>query len=101
LNDSIRWLEKATAQTENLLDDTLNSLRRAHLELLEAQSGIENTLSDLSFNSEELEIVEDRLFLIRGLSRKHKVLSDQLPELEQSLLDKLSLIETGSDKIEK
>lgn len=101
LNDSIRWLEKATAQAGNVLDDTLSSLRRAHLELLEAQSGIENTLSDLSFNSEELEIVEDRLFLIRGLSRKHKVLSDQLPELEQSLSDKLSLIETGSDNIEQ
>ena len=66
----------------------------------EAQSAIFDVLSSLSFNSEELEILEDRLFSIRGLSRKHKIASDQLPDFENKLKEKLAFIENGTKNIE-
>ena len=80
LSNAIKWLEKAANNVENVLDEPIEALRRAQSELQEAQSAIFDVLSSLSFNSEELEILEDRLFSIRGLSRKHKISSDQLPD---------------------
>ncbi|MDA7593100.1 DNA repair protein RecN [Rhodobacteraceae bacterium] len=100
LSNAIKWLEKAANNVDNVLDEPIEALRRAQLELQEAQSGIFDLLSNLSFNSEELEILEDRLFSIRGLSRKHKIPSDQLPEFENKLKEKLAFIENGTKNIE-
>ena len=66
LSNAIKWLEKAANNVENVLDEPIEALRRAQSELQEAQSAIFDVLSSLSFNSEELEILEDRLFSIRG-----------------------------------
>ena len=100
LSTAITHLEKAAKNIETVLDDPIEALRRAQFELHEAQSGIFDVLSNLSFNPEELEILEDRLFSIRGLSRKYKVTSDQLPELEQKLKEKLIFLENSTRNIE-
>ena len=100
LSDAIKCLEKAAKNVENVLDEPIEALERAQFELQEAQAGIFDVLSSLSFNPEELEILEDRLFSIRGLARKHKISADQLPEVEKELKEKLTLLETGSNNIE-
>ena len=100
LSTAITHLEKAAKNIETVLDDPIEALRRAQFELHEAQSGIFDVLSSLSFNPEELEILEDRLFSIRGLSRKYKVTSDKLPELEQKLKEKLIFLENSTRNIE-
>ena len=100
LSTAITHLEKAAKNIGSVLDDPIEALRRAQFELHEAQSGIFDVLSNLSFNPEELEILEDRLFSIRGLSRKYKVTSDQLPELEQKLKEKLIFLENSTRNIE-
>ena len=100
LSTAITHLEKAAKNIETVLDDPIEALRRAQFELHEAQSGIFDVLSNLSFNPEELEILEDRLFSIRGLSRKYKISSDQLPELEQKLKEKLIFLENSTRNIE-
>ena len=100
LSDAIKCLEKAARNVEKFLDEPIEALGRAQFELQEAQAGIFDVLSSLSFNPEELEILEDRLFSIRGLARKHKISADQLPEVEKELKEKLTLLETGSNNIE-
>ena len=100
LSDAIKYLEKAAKNVEHVLDEPIEALRRTQFELQEAQSGIFDVLSSLSFNLEELEILEDRLFSIRALARKHKISADQLPEVEKKLIEKLTLLETGSKNIE-
>ena len=57
-------------------------------------------LSNLSFNPEDLEILEDRLFTIRGLARKYKLTVDQLPEFEHKLKEQLTFLENGTKNIE-
>ena len=59
LSSAIKCLEKAAKNFENVLDDPIEALGRAQFELQEAQSGIFDVLSSLSFNSEDLEILED------------------------------------------
>ena len=100
LSDAIKCLEKAAKNVENVLDEPIDALGRAQFELQEAQSGIYDVLSNLNFNPEELEILEDRLFSIRGLARKYKLSADELPELENKLKEKLNFLETSSKNVE-
>ena len=100
LSDAIKCLEKVAKNVENVLDEPIDALGRAQFELQQAQSGIFDVLSSLSFNPEELEILEDRLFSIRGLARKYKLSADELPELENKLKEKLSFLETGSKNVD-
>ena len=100
LNSAIKCLEKAAKNIDNILDEPIEALGRAQFELQEAQSGIFDVLSNLTFNSEDLEILEDRLFTIRGLARKYKLTADQLPEFQHKLKEKLTFLENGTKNIE-
>ena len=100
LSAAIECLEKAAKNVENVLDEPIEALGRAQLELQEAQSGIFDALSSLSFNPEDLEILEDRLFSIRGLARKYKLAPDQLPEFEFILKEKLTFLENGTKNVQ-
>ena len=100
LSSAIKCLEKAAKNIDNILDEPIEALGRAQFELQEAQSGIFDLLSNLSFNPEDLEILEDRLFTIKGLARKHKLTADQLPEFEHKLKEKLTFLENGTKNIE-
>ena len=100
LSSAIKCLEKAAKNIDNVLDEPIEALVRAQFELQEAQSGIFDVLSNLSFNPEDLEILEDRLFTIRGLARKYKLTVDQLPEFEHKLKEQLTFLENGTKNIE-
>ena len=100
LSSAIKCLEKAAKNVDNVLDEPIKALGRAQFELQEAQSGIFDVLSNLSFNPEDLEILEDRLFTIRGLARKYKLTADELPEFEHKLKEKLTFLENGTKNIE-
>lgn len=101
LGDASRWLADAAGQAEGALEGALASLDRAMTELSEAQSGVEICMDSLSFNPHELEIIEERLFAIRGLARKHDVLADELGPFADQLRDRLSALDRGaSDLVE-
>ena len=100
LSNAIKCLEKAAKNVENVLDEPIEALARAQFELQEAQSGIFDVLSSLSFNPEDLEILEDRLFSIKGLARKYKLTADKLPEFENQLKEKLIFLENGTKNVE-
>ncbi len=99
MGDAIRWLEDAAPQADGRLEEPVESLGRALSELAEAQAGIESALEALNFNPHELEQVEERLFAIRGLARKHAVLPDALPELAEDFRVRLEKIDMGGDHI--
>ena len=81
LSDASRWLGGAADKAEGRLDEPLAALERAITELGEAQRGVEECLEALSFDPTDLERLEERLFAIRGLARKHGVGPDDLPSL--------------------
>ncbi|MEO1919832.1 MAG: hypothetical protein ABGW81_09065 [Paracoccaceae bacterium] len=61
--------------------------------------GIEDALTAMYFNPSDLEHLEERLFAIRALARKHNVQSDELPELTETFRTRLLDIDTGADHI--
>ncbi|MEM7438164.1 MAG: DNA repair protein RecN [Pseudomonadota bacterium] len=99
MHDAMRWLEGAADGAGSHLDTPMEALGRALTELGEAQRGVEDCLSALSFNPSELEAAEERLFAIRGLARKHGVAPDDLGPLAADMATRLHAIDTGADQI--
>ena len=95
LVDAARWLETAASAAEGRLDAPLDALSRALIELGEASDGVNAALEAMRFDPMELERVEERLFAIRALARKHDVLADDLATLSDDLHRRLAGIDAG------
>lgn len=95
MRDAARWLEGVADRAEGRLDDALAALSRAVIELAEAQSGVETALDALDFNPRDLEAVEERLFAIRALARKHGVAADDLAGFAGGLRARLEALDAG------
>ncbi|MBM2577473.1 DNA repair protein RecN [Jannaschia sp. Os4] len=92
--DATRWLEDA-GEAADQLAGAIDALGRAMTELGEAQAGVEAVLDALSFDPHELEAVEERLFAIRALARKHGVAPDELGAFGDDLRARLDLLDAS------
>ncbi|OYX26935.1 MAG: DNA repair protein RecN [Rhodobacterales bacterium 32-66-7] len=99
MRDAQRWLEGVADRAEGRLDAPLGALGRAQVELGEAQAGVEAALAALDFDQAELERVEERLFAIRALARKHGVVADDLGSFADGLRTRLAAIDGGASGI--
>ncbi len=99
VTDASRWLQGVADNAEGQLDAPLSSIEQAMLALDQAQQGITNCLDALSFNTSELEDVEERLFAIRGLARKHSVLPDDLRSFADDLRAQLTMLDNSAGEI--
>lgn len=99
--DAIRWIENASKQLDGQLDCASDKLEAAYNNVNAAQQEIEEVLSSLNFNAEELEQTEEQLFDIRALARKHSVISDELPKTFVELSQKLESLDRGKADLER
>jgi DNA repair protein RecN (Recombination protein N) len=99
LSEALSWLTHAADKAEGLLDAPIDAVDRTMVELSEAQSGVGKALDSLSFDPGRLEAVEERLFTIRALARKHQVAPDNLAELAQEFAHRLDEIDIGGGRI--
>ncbi|WP_296425197.1 DNA repair protein RecN [Yoonia sp.] len=93
INDASRWLQGVADRAEGQLDAPLEAIERVLVALDDAQQGVLSCLDALSFNPAELEDVEERLFAIRGLARKHGVLADDLRGFADDLRARLAMLD--------
>ncbi len=96
LMDATRWLDGAAEGLDGALDPALAALARAMDALGEAQQGIADCTDLLDFHPGALEEVEDRLFALRGLARKHSVLPDDLGTHADTLRARLERLDNGA-----
>jgi DNA repair protein RecN (Recombination protein N) len=101
MRDALRWLDGAADKAEGRLDGGIDALNRALIELGEAQAGVETALEALEFDPAELERVEERLFAIRALARKHGVPPDDLGGFAEGLRARLAAIDGGAAGLAK
>ena len=99
--DAIKWLENVVDRVQDELDEAIAALSRTLIELGEAQSGIDKLLDKLSFNPEELEVIEERLFAIRALCRKHSISPDELGDFADELRGRLDMIDSSNVQLEE
>lgn len=101
MGDALRWLEGVADRAEGKLDEPINALGRAMIELGEASSGVERCLEALDFDPFVLEQTEERLFALRAMARKHQVDVDALADLAANLKARLGAIEQGDTNLAK
>ncbi len=101
LQHAARRLERVSAQAEGRLDPIIAALDRAASEAADAESALERVSADLDLDPRHLEQLEERLFALRGLARKHGVAVDALAGLQAELEDRLTALEGGSDTLQR
>ena len=98
LRQAARRIERGAAD-HPLLAEALAALDRALIEASEADEKIARAADALAFDPARLELVESRLFDIRGLARKHRVAPDALAALGESMQAQLAAIDAGGERI--
>ena len=99
MRDAARWLETAADVAREALSDAVAALDRALVELGEAEEGVARVLERLEFDPAELERVEERLFAIRALARKHAVAPDELADLAATFRTRLSELDGSAGNV--
>nr|WP_321525038.1 DNA repair protein RecN [uncultured Cohaesibacter sp.] len=99
LASMMRRLERKTEQMPGLLEPTLSHLNIALNALEDARSSLEEAQRRTDFDPRELEMIEERLFALRALSRKHKLPSDELAGLLERMRSELDALDHGEERL--
>jgi DNA repair protein RecN (Recombination protein N) len=99
LSRALRRLERARDRAQGLLDSALAAAERAATETAEALAALAGAAQVLELDPRALEEVEERLFALRALARKHSVGVADLPRLRAELADRLGAIDTGAEHL--
>lgn len=95
LRQAARRLERIAAE-EEAIGEALAALDRAIGEAGEGEDALDAAARAMAFDPARLELVETRLFALRGLARKHRIEADALAALADQLRAKLEAIENGA-----
>jgi DNA repair protein RecN (Recombination protein N) len=95
LRAALRQVRRVADKVEGRLDPALGALDRALSEAMEAQALLERAMVDADLDPRQLEHVEERLFALRALARKHAVPVDDLARLQQDFAQRLATLEDG------
>ena len=101
LQAALGHMERAAGKAEGRLNDVIAALERASAESAEAMSLLERSRHAVDLDPRTLESVEERLFTLRALARKHGTDVDSLPEFLDRLSADLASIEDGSAALDR
>lgn len=93
LRNAQRALERAASQAGGRLDECLTALDRAAVEVSEAQNAITAANREMDHDTDTLEQVEERLFALRALARKHQTTPEMLPALRESFAARVAALD--------
>jgi len=85
LNQARRRLDRLSDKAGGRLDPAVAALDRAQAELTEAVEQLNRLARDLNADPRRLEKLEERLFGLRDLARKHNVAVDELAALAERI----------------
>ena len=95
---ALRALERVADSAGGAFDAAIQGLDRAVSEVIEGIEGVSDATRSLNLDPAQLEIVEERLFALREVARKHRVNVDDLPALLVEYERRLDSID-NSEKI--
>jgi DNA repair protein RecN (Recombination protein N) len=88
-------------QAASQLQPVIAALDRASIELGEAVGSLQHMAADLDADPKRLDKIEERLYLLRDLGRKHQVPVEALPDLLQKLQQRLGNLDDRGQNIGK
>lgn len=101
LRSAERALDRVRDQAAGQLDEALAALERAAVEADEAAGAISAVSANLDVGPGELELVDERLFALKAMARKHRVETGDLPRLTAEMSERLASIESGGRDLAK
>lgn len=107
LNAALRGLERVQESIGSggsagaALDRAAQAIDRALIEFGEAGEALAEAADAFDVEPGRLEAVEERLFALRGLARKHHVEVEELPDLLGRFTDQLDAIDNAGERIEE
>jgi DNA repair protein RecN (Recombination protein N) len=96
-----RLVERSVDKAAGRLDASLAALDRAVSEATEAQAQLETARDALEFDPAKLEKIEERLFALRALGRKHNVTVPELAPLAEKMAAQLAALDDGAAGLKK
>ena len=96
-----RLVERSVDKAVGRLDASLAALDRAVSEATEAQAQLEMARDALELDPAKLEKIEERLFALRALARKHSVTVPDLAPLAETMAAQLAALDDGEAGLKK
>jgi len=96
LNQARRRLDRIADKAQGRFDPAVAALDRAQAELAEAIDQLNRVAAELDADPRGLEKLEDRLFALRDLARKHNTQVDALPALAERIEGQLARLDDRS-----
>lgn len=104
VQSSLRQAQAAIARVNSLLngkfDNIYDLLDTALVNADEASEEIEAASNEVSLNQNELDAVEERLFALKALARKHNSTVEELPQVWAQMEKDLQNLASGEENIE-
>lgn len=101
ISKSIASISKASEIVGGKYKDIEQNLENAMYSINDAIEQIEASSSDISYNQDEIDNIETRLFALRDLAKKHQTEIDLLPEKLEELKSLLQNIQYGEDCLQE
>ncbi len=101
LHAAQRQLERQRDRSGGRLDAALSALERAALEAREAVAQLETALHGIGRDAANLEKIEERLFALRALARKHSLSIEGLPALRAEIGTRLAALDDGGSNLDR
>jgi DNA repair protein RecN (Recombination protein N) len=99
LNRAARGLARLKDRVGSKLDPAIGALERAIVETRDAIGELEAASRALEHGGGSLEAIEERLFALRALARKHRATVADLPRLRDEFAAKLAALDDGGAAI--
>lgn len=99
LAEAVRWLDTAAPKADGRLDAALTALDRTLTEMSEAIREVDAAMEALAVDPGVLEQIEERLFALRGLARKHRMSVTDLAGLRAKMSERLAFIDAGEERL--
>ena len=93
-------MEKANQIVAGKYDAIVDILEQSRINAEEAQNEIEEATNNINLNQNELDKIEERIYALRGIARKHQVSVEELPELLEKFKQRLNNLEMGEDRLQ-
>lgn len=81
------------------LNDLLSMVDRVASDVAEAAAAVTRFVQDIDADSHTLDKIEERLFRLRAVARKHNVMPEELGKLHTDLQARLTLLTDQGDKL--
>ncbi|HZK89037.1 MAG TPA: DNA repair protein RecN [Stellaceae bacterium] len=94
---ALRRLTRAADRAQGMLDGAVAATERAATETEEALATLTAAARALELDPGALEQVEERLFALRAMARKHSIAVADLPLLHEKISERLALIDAGAE----